>query len=121
MPTAQLKSFAKKSGKSIGKLERYWDEAKVSAKEKFGSKKKPGYWPYVVGIVERRAGLRKKLKECSFRDFIALDEEMGKPRKFKIEKGLTNKEALEACPWKKEYGDCRAFGYDPKTGECVWQ
>ena len=71
MPTPQLKSFAEKSGKSIGKLERYWDEAKVSAKEKFGSKKKKdGYWPYVVGIVQRRAGLRKTVKECTFRDFI---------------------------------------------------
>ena len=70
MPTPQLKSFAEKSGKSIGKLERYWDEAKDSAKEKFGSKKKAGYWPYVVGIVQRRAGLRKTVKECTFSEFI---------------------------------------------------
>lgn len=71
MPTAQLKSFAKKSGKSIGKLERYWDEAKAEAKEKFGSKKAPGFWPYVVAIVERRAGLRKTVKEHSFKEFIS--------------------------------------------------
>lgn len=35
MPSAQLKSFAEKSGKSMADLERYWDEAKVEAKKKF--------------------------------------------------------------------------------------
>lgn len=115
MPTPQLKSFAEKSGKPISDLERYWDQAKTDAAEKFkhGSKK---FWAYVVGIVKRRAGLSEQL---TFRDYLLI-EEMGKPRKFKIEKGLTNKQAMEACPWKKEYGDCRAFGYDSKTGECVW-
>lgn len=53
----------------------------------------------------------------TFKKFL---EDLGSPKKFKIAKGLTYKEAMLACPWKKSYGDCRAFGYDPKTGECVW-
>jgi len=73
MPSPQLKSFAEKSGKSMKDLERYWDEAKIESKKKFGSKKKKGYWPYVVGIVERRAGLRKVHESISFRDFLDLE------------------------------------------------
>lgn len=37
-----------------------------------------------------------------------------------IEKGLTRKEALELCPWKKKFGDVRAFNYDPTTGIATW-
>lgn len=76
MPSAQLKSFAKKSGKSMADLERYWDEAKKESKEKFGSKKAKGFWPYVVGIVERRAGLRKVHEHISFTDFVVLESRM---------------------------------------------
>ncbi len=73
MPSAQLKSFAEKSGKSMADLERYWDEAKKESKKKFGSKKKKGFWPYVVGIVERRAGLRKVHESITLRDFLDLE------------------------------------------------
>lgn len=74
MPSAQLKSFAEKSGKSMKDLERYWSEAKKEAKEKFGSKKHKGFWAYVVGIVERRAGLGKMHESISLRDFIDLEK-----------------------------------------------
>ena len=73
MPSAQLKSFAEKSGKSMKDLERYWDEAKVEAKKKYGSKKNKSFWPYVVGIVERRAGLRKVHESITLRDFLDLE------------------------------------------------
>lgn len=122
MPTAQLKSFAEKSGKPLADLERYWDSAKADAAEKFkhGSKK---FWAYVVGIVKKRAGLSEQL---TFKDFIALredfeiDEDLKRKTTVQLEKGLTYKEALAACPWKKSYGDCRAFSYDAKTGEATW-
>jgi hypothetical protein len=49
-----------------------------------------------------------------------LSEDLGKPKKKTLEKGLTRKEALKAWPWNKSLGDCRAFSYDPKTGEAQW-
>ena len=73
MPSPQLKSFAEKSGKSIKDLERYWDEAKIESKKKFGSKKNKSFWPYVVSIVERRAGLRKVHESMTFKDFLDLE------------------------------------------------
>lgn len=73
MPSAQMKSFADKSGHSMADIERYWDEAKKESKKKFGSKKDKSFWPYVVGIVERRAGLRKVHESISFKDFLDLE------------------------------------------------
>lgn len=55
-------------------LERYWDEAKVESKKKFGSKKNKSFWPYVVGIVERRAGLRKVHEALTLKDFLDLEK-----------------------------------------------
>ena len=49
-----------------------------------------------------------------------LYEDIGKPKEVKLEKGLTRDEALKLAPWKKSYGDCRGFSYDPKTGIATW-
>ena len=49
-----------------------------------------------------------------------LKEDIGKPKEIKLEKGLTQKEAMKLAPWKPSYGDCRGFGYDPKTGIATW-
>ena len=37
-----------------------------------------------------------------------------------VDKGLTREEAMKQAPWKKSYGDCRGFIYNPKTGEAKW-
>jgi len=37
-----------------------------------------------------------------------------------VDKGLTREEAMKQAPWKKSYGDCRGFSYNPKTGEAKW-
>ncbi len=47
-------------------------------------------------------------------------EDINKPTSIQLEKGLTRDEALKKAPWKKSYGDCRGFSYDPKTGKAVW-
>jgi hypothetical protein len=75
MPDAQMRSFAEKSGHSMADIERYWDDSKKEALKKFGSKKDKSFWPYVVAIVERRAGLRKgKVKESlTFSAFMLLE------------------------------------------------
>ena len=49
-----------------------------------------------------------------------LYEDLGKKNEIQLEKGLTHKEALALAPWKKKYGDCRGFSYNPKTGVAVW-
>jgi hypothetical protein len=49
-----------------------------------------------------------------------LHEDLGKPIEIKIEKGLSREEALKKAPWKKSYGDCRGYNYNPKTGIMTW-
>jgi hypothetical protein len=49
-----------------------------------------------------------------------LKEDLGNPKTIQLEKGLSREEAMKKAPWKKSYGDCRAFSYDPKTGKAVW-
>jgi predicted ribonuclease toxin of YeeF-YezG toxin-antitoxin module len=49
-----------------------------------------------------------------------LKEDLGKPAEVQIEKGLTREEAMKQAPYKKSYGDCRAFSYDKKTGIATW-
>ena len=120
MPSNVVKSFAERSGKSLGKIEGYWDEAKKSAMEKFG-KKGPKYWSYVTAIVKKRAGLAEGIK---FSEFLVLEaaekieEDLGAPEHFTIEKGLTYDEAFEICA-KKAKGDFRGFKYNPKTGKAT--
>ena len=63
MPAPVLKSFAKKSGKSIEELERYWNEAKKAATEKGLEKDSPQFFAFVTAIVKRRAGLKESLEE----------------------------------------------------------
>lgn len=86
MPSAQMKSFAEKSDHSMADIERYWGEAKKESKKKFGSKKHKSFWPYVVGIVERRAGLRKVHESISFSDFLHLEESMGDQEGWYVER-----------------------------------
>lgn len=86
MPSPQMKSFAEKSGHSMADIERYWGEAKKESKKKFGSKKNKSFWPYVVGIVERRAGLRKVHEAITLRDFLHLEEAMGDEEGWYVER-----------------------------------
>lgn len=71
MPNAVVKSYAKKIGKSVEHVERWWEEAKEGAEKKF-KKGSPRYWAYVNGIVKRRAGLDESI---SFKQFLELIQE----------------------------------------------
>jgi 8-oxo-dGTP pyrophosphatase MutT (NUDIX family) len=66
MPNALVKSFAKRSGKSVKRVEHYWDEAKEAAVKKF-EHGTDSFWSYVNAIVQRRSGLREMM---SFKDFL---------------------------------------------------
>ena len=63
MPVPVLQSFAKKSGKSIEELERYWNEAKEAANKKGLDPDSPQYFAYVTSVVKSRAGLKESLIE----------------------------------------------------------
>jgi hypothetical protein len=71
MPSAMLKSLAKKANVSIDKAEGYWKEAKKSAAKTFGTKESnfgDKEWKYVTSIVTRRLGLSEsntRAKEAS--------------------------------------------------------
>ena len=61
MPSASLKGMAKRAGISYKKAERYWKEAKQSAKKQGIHKKddEDRYYTYVMGIVTRRMKYKK--------------------------------------------------------------
>jgi hypothetical protein len=75
MPAAVLKSFAEKSGKSIETLERYWTEAKETAREKGLDESKPEFFAFVTAVVKKRAGLSESLQDfANWILDIAIDE-----------------------------------------------
>jgi len=63
MPNNIVKSFAKKSGKSVDEVEKLWSEAK-SAAEKEGHKED---YNYIVGILKRMLSLNESM---TFREFL---------------------------------------------------
>ena len=63
---------------------------------------------------------RKKSPSLRLRRMNRTNEDLGSPTKIFTDVGMTRDEALKKAPWKKSYGDCRAFSYDPKTGIAVW-
>ena len=71
MPSSLIKSFAKRTGKSISKIEGYWDEAKKSASDKGLKKGDPSFYAYTNAIVQKRLGLREGF---SFKDFLGANE-----------------------------------------------
>lgn len=75
MPSPVVKSFAEKSGKSIQTVEKYWDEAKMSAREKF-KRKDSHFWAYVSAIVQKRLGIAENKQ--SFKQFLTVINEIVK-------------------------------------------
>jgi len=63
MPTATIKSYAKKSGKSVKKVEEYWEDAKKAALDKGIPEDSDNFWAYVNAIVKRRCGLDTEVEE----------------------------------------------------------
>ena len=59
MPSNTVKSFAKRSGKSIETIERYWDEAQIVVKKQYSDAPVDSdrYYALVVGIVKRMLGI----------------------------------------------------------------
>lgn len=66
MPNAVVKSYAKKSGKSVEAVEKMWDEAKVSAHKAHPDwKDGDRLYAYVNGTVAKRLGLKGRSKNES--------------------------------------------------------
>lgn len=61
MPSATLKSLAKKSGKSLGRAEHLWDKAKEIVNKEYPDlgEKSDRHWALVVGIVKKMMGLKE--------------------------------------------------------------
>jgi len=63
MPLPTIKSYAKKSGKSVKKVEEYWEDAKKAALHKGIPEDSDNFWAYVNAIVKRRCGLDTEVEE----------------------------------------------------------
>lgn len=52
MPSGIIKSFAQRSGKSVGEVERLWDVAKNAAKKKLGTDSGDRFYALTTGILK---------------------------------------------------------------------
>ena len=60
MPNAMIKSFSKKTGKSVKDIEKLWNQAKEIVKNEYKGKVKPGtpqFFALVVTILNKRLNL----------------------------------------------------------------
>ena len=57
MPSSMIKSFAKKAGKSVEKVEKIWDKAKQSVTKRFPEKSEEERIPIIVGLVKHILGV----------------------------------------------------------------
>lgn len=64
MPSAQVRSYAKRSGKSVDEVEKIWNESKEQADQKFDTKDS-AYWQYVSGVTKKRLGLKDEDEDAS--------------------------------------------------------
>ena len=60
MPNSVVKSFSRKTGKSIDEIERLWDKSVEIAKKKGLAKDSDRFFAFVVGILKRMLKLQKK-------------------------------------------------------------
>ena len=65
MPNNIVKSFAKKSGKSVKEVEKLWKKAEAIAKEEGISKK--SFYSYITGTLKNMLNLKEE--NMSFKDF----------------------------------------------------
>jgi hypothetical protein len=70
------KKAAAKSGKSVEKVEKYWDDAREAARRKGFDDKNPRHFAYATAIVKRRTGYDKKSESTSWAGLLLaqLDE-----------------------------------------------
>jgi hypothetical protein len=113
MPSAYINKLAKETGKTKAELEKYWDEAKKAASEKFGTSEREfgdREYSYAVEIVKRRSGVgesivvnfmhSEKLAKDFINEMIEDKEELPKPKEIEPEEveeeGLEEEEMEEA-------------------------
>lgn len=58
MPNALIRSYAKKSGKSVDEVEKMWEQAKAEAHSKFAAED-GHFWAYVNTTVRKMLGLKE--------------------------------------------------------------
>ena len=66
MPNSIIKSYAKKTGKSIEDIEKIWNQAKTEAASKFDSEN-GSFWAYVNATTRAKLGLKEHV---TFKNFI---------------------------------------------------
>jgi hypothetical protein len=69
MPSPYLKKLASETGKSESELEKYWQEAKEVASEKFDVKESDftdKQYAYATSIVKKKAGIKEVVKVSDF-------------------------------------------------------
>ena len=66
MPNAMIKSFSKKTGKSVKDIEKLWDQAKEIVKNEYKGKVKPDtpqFYALVVSILKKQLKIKKSNSE----------------------------------------------------------
>lgn len=58
MPNALIRSYAKKSGKSVDEVEKMWEQAKAEAHSKFATED-GHFWAYANATVSKMLGMKE--------------------------------------------------------------
>jgi len=77
MPPTAIKSFAEKLGISIGKVEKYWDEAKeIVAKEYSKEKESEKFYGTAMKILKNKLKKHEGLTESRLSNFLSREDEI---------------------------------------------
>lgn len=69
MPTSVVKSFAKKSGKSVEEIEKMWNSVKKSLLKDM-DEKDPKFYPKLVGILKKNLDIDESCEESLHTAFL---------------------------------------------------
>jgi len=88
MPTPQIKSFAKKTGKSEAEIEKKWDKSKELVRKQFPdiSKDSDKFFKIVTGILKKMLNIKEE-KLLLFKQWLELSEidtKYKKPKEKKV-------------------------------------
>jgi len=93
MPDNIINSFANKTDKSVGEIERLWKKAEIIVKSEYNiNKEDESYYPLVVGVLKKSLGFKSEEFSIGVGDIGLTDVPVGGPSMgIRINKSKKNK------------------------------
>lgn len=96
MPPNLVKSFSKKSGKSVDTIEKYWDDAQIVVSKQYPDVEKDSdrYFALVTSIVKKMAGIEDKKVETRDNTKLTHQEQIREALDRSIQNPFTEKSTI---------------------------